>query len=130
VRVLVVDHQAPNHLRHGDATDLQPAAHQALVQVTAVSNRGDVPDDPKSGPGDRTVPLDAVTIAVLGAWRRQQAHERLAWGEGWTDTGLVFTTEDGRALSPQSVSLRFESLAYRSGLPAIRFHDLRHGAAS
>jgi len=25
---------------------------------------------------------------------------------------------------------RFESLAYRSGLPAIRFHDLRHGAAS
>jgi site-specific recombinase XerC len=42
----------------------------------------------------------------------------------------VFTREDGTALSPQWVSVRFESLAYRSGLPAIRFHDLRHGAAS
>jgi integrase len=96
----------------------------------ARADEEDNPDDPKSGSGDRTVPLDAVTIAVLRAWRRQQARERLAWGGGWADTGLVFTTEDGRALSPQWVSVRFESLAYRAGLPAIRFHDLRHGAAS
>jgi integrase len=88
------------------------------------------PDDPKSQSGDRTVPLDAVTIAVLRAWRKHQADERLALGPGWVDTGLVFTREDGTALSPQGVSARFESLAYRSGLPAIRFHDLRHGAAS
>jgi len=67
---------------------------------------------------------------ALRAWRKRQAEERLAWGSGWTDTGLVFTREDGTALSPQWVSVRFESLAYRSGLPAIRFHDLRHGAAS
>ena len=26
--------------------------------------------------------------------------------------------------------MRFETLAYRSGLPPVRFHDLRHGAAS
>jgi|SRR5208283_600074 len=28
------------------------------------------------------------------------------------------------------VSTRFEALAFRAGLPPIRFHDLRHGAAS
>ena len=30
----------------------------------------------------------------------------------------------------QWVSVRFETLAYRAGLPPVRFHDLRHGAAS
>ena len=28
------------------------------------------------------------------------------------------------------MSVRFETLAYRAGLPPVRFHDLRHGAAS
>lgn len=28
------------------------------------------------------------------------------------------------------MSVRFEILAYRAALPPIRFHDLRHGAAS
>jgi integrase len=28
------------------------------------------------------------------------------------------------------VSVRFETLAFRAGLPPVRFHDLRHGAAS
>ena len=28
------------------------------------------------------------------------------------------------------MSVRFEILAYRAGLPPVRFHDLRHGAAS
>ena len=30
----------------------------------------------------------------------------------------------------QWISVRFETLAYRAGLPPVRFHDLRHGAAS
>jgi integrase len=30
----------------------------------------------------------------------------------------------------QWTSVRFEILAYRSGLPPVRFHDLRHGTAS
>lgn len=30
----------------------------------------------------------------------------------------------------QWTSTRFETLAYRAGLPPVRFHDLRHGPAS
>jgi len=51
-------------------------------------------------------------------------------GPDWTDTGLLFTREDGTAVPPQWLSVRFETLAYRAGLPPVRFHDLRHGAAS
>ena len=87
-------------------------------------------DGPKSEHGYRVVPLPDVVIAALRAWRKAQLAERLAWGEAWTDTGRVFTREDGTAVPGQWASVRFETLAYRAGLPPVRFHDLRHGAAS
>jgi integrase len=87
-------------------------------------------DGPKSESGFRVVPLPDVVVAALRAWRKAQLAERLSWGEAWTDTGLVFTREDGTAVPGQWVSVRFETLAYRAGLPPVRFHDLRHGAAS
>jgi hypothetical protein len=86
--------------------------------------------DTKSDRSTRTVPLPAPVVAALHAWRKRQAAERLAFGPGWADTGLVFTKEDGTALPGQWVSVRFETLAYRAGLPPVRFHDTRHGAAS
>jgi integrase len=78
----------------------------------------------------RAVPLAVPVVAALRVWRRQQAAGRLAWGADWTDNGRVFTREDGTAVPGQWVSVRFETLACRSGLPPVRFHDLRHGAAS
>ena len=87
-------------------------------------------DGPKSEAGVRTVPLPTVVIQALRAWKAQQASDRLAWGRDWTDNGLVFTREDGSPVPGQWVSVRFETLTWRAGLPPIRFHDLRHGAAS
>ncbi len=87
-------------------------------------------DGPKSEAGVRVVPLPGPVMQALRPWRAQQAADRLAWGPDWADTGLVFTREDGTAVPGQWVSVRFETLAYRAGLPPIRFHDLRHGAAS
>jgi integrase len=59
-----------------------------------------------------------------------QAGAQLAWGPGWAETGLVFTREDGSALREGAISERFALLAGKACLPPIRFHDLRHGAAS
>jgi integrase len=42
----------------------------------------------------------------------------------------VFTREDGTPLRPAWISVRSATVAARAGLPPIRFHDLRHGAAS
>ena len=69
-------------------------------------------------------------MSVLQAWRRGQLAERLAMGEHWTDTGLVFTLEDGTAYYPDRLTDIFEREAFRAGLPPIRFHDSRHSAAS
>jgi len=105
-------------------TEVDLDAGIASVLVTAGG------EGPKSESGSRPVPLPEVVVEALRAWRRTQAAERLAWGPDYQDTGLVFTREDGSALSGQWVSTRFETLAFRSGLPPVRFHDLRHGAAS
>jgi hypothetical protein len=51
--------------------------------------------EPKTNKERRSVALDPVTAGALRSHRAAQAAERLARGEGWTDSGLVFTNEDG-----------------------------------
>jgi integrase len=101
-----------------------PCPHAADHALDGVGDLG------RAQAGVRVVPLPAPVVAALRAWRKQQAADRLAWGRAWPDSGLVFTREDGTAVPPQWASVRFEVLAYRAGLPPVRFHDLRHGAAS
>jgi integrase len=90
----------------------------------------DTLDSTKSADSDRQLVIDEGTAAVLRAWRKAQLAERLAWGSAWTDSGRVFTREDGTPLRPGWISVRFGALAKRRGLPPVRFHDLRHGTAS
>jgi integrase len=85
---------------------------------------------PKSEAGRRTVALDAGTVAALRAHRKRQMAERVEWGPAWVESGKVFTREDGSPLHPTSVTDRFHTIAEAGGLPPIRLHDLRHGAAS
>lgn len=87
-------------------------------------------EDAKADASDDWVRLEAVVMGALKEWRRQQTAERLLWGPDWHDTGRVFTHEDGTAYHPAQVSERFFRLAYKEGLPPIRLHDLRHGAAT
>ncbi|MDX3099706.1 tyrosine-type recombinase/integrase [Nonomuraea angiospora] len=87
-------------------------------------------DDTKTENSDRVIRIDEETLATLKAWRKRQAAKRLEWGEAWVDSGRVFTRENGEPLRPEWVSERFGTLAARAGLPPVRFHDLRHGAAT
>jgi integrase len=85
---------------------------------------------PKSEAGNRFIALDAGTVAALQAHKEQQDRERAAWGEAYQENGRVFTKENGEALHPAPVTARFHHLAEEIGLPPVRLHDLRHGAAS
>ncbi|MFI7707628.1 tyrosine-type recombinase/integrase [Nonomuraea sp. NPDC049480] len=102
------------------------AVAKQLVQVGWDFEEG----DPKTEASDGVIALDTGTVAVLREHRKQQLEEKLAWGEAWTDTGRIFTHEDGTELHPAWVSELFSQLAFKAGLPPIRLHDLRHCAAT
>jgi integrase len=116
-------------LRRDEAIGLTWAEVDTDEQVAWVRETGHG-EGTKSDAGVRAVPLAPPVLDALHAWRKKQAADQLAWGKDWTDNGLVFTREDGSPVPGQWVSTRFETLAYRAGLPPVRFHDLRHGAAS
>lgn len=71
------------------------------VQTARVQLGWEAAESPvKSAASDGVLAIDAGTVAVLKAWRRTQLAERLSMGEQWTDTGMVFTLEDGTAYNP------------------------------
>jgi hypothetical protein len=77
------------------------------------------------------IKIDRSAARVLEAWRERQLFERLEWGDGWTDSGRVFTREDGTPLRHRYASEYMRKvLIPRAGLPPVRFHDLRHGSTS
>lgn len=82
----------------------------------------------KSGAG-RVVHLSTGTINALRSWRRTQSTDRLAAGEAWGDSGLVFTDALGQGLLPKSVSQAFRRACDKVNVRRIRFHDLRHLSA-
>jgi integrase len=90
----------------------------------------------------RTLVLPDVCIKGLRAHRTRQLEERLKAGTRWVDTGLVFTTyrtckegkglrqKVGAGLHPRNVTRVLDRLLELAKLPHVRFHDLRHSAAS
>jgi integrase len=52
-------------------------------------------------------------------------------GQSWQDLDLVFRSRVGTTIGPSNlVHQHFYPLLRRAGLPHIRFHDLRHTAAT
>jgi integrase len=78
----------------------------------------------------RPLPMPGLATRALERQRAQQAADRLAAGESWQSTGLVFTTRLGTPVEPRNVNRRFQQLRERAGLPWLRLHDLRHGCAT
>jgi len=76
--------------------------------------------------GKRRVKLDEVTLDLFTAHRKRQLSERLAMGGSYTETGYVFTREDGLPVTLDHLTHLFRKLSVKAGLRVIRLHDLRH----
>ena len=86
--------------------------------------------EPKTSRSRRTVMLGHLAIAALRDHRKRQLEERLFAGATWRDQGLVFTNRTGGPLDPSWQTATFKAALGKAGLPAVRFHDLRHTAAT
>lgn len=88
---------------------------------------------PKTDSSMSSVMIDRGTVDVLREHRARQEAERQARldaAKAWTDTGKVFTDEDGSWLHPDVVSKEFRRILEAADLPPINLRDLRHGAAA
>jgi integrase len=79
---------------------------------------------------ERRVGIGARTVAVLKAHKKRQLEERMA-ASSWADPSLVFPNTKGKVRRRDSVMRSLRKMLAEADLPAeIRFHDLRHTAAT
>ena len=85
--------------------------------------------EPKTARSKREVHLSLMAVEALKQHRVRQLERRLLGL--WEDHDLVFASGFGRPLDGNNLRTRsFARLLKRAGLPAMRFHTLRHSAAT
>ncbi|MHB8393425.1 MAG: tyrosine-type recombinase/integrase [Candidatus Dormibacteria bacterium] len=106
----------------------------ATFQVTGTLTRdgqGLVVTAPKTARSRRQVVLSPPSVAALLRHRSQQAAERERMGAIWVNHDLVFPNVIGGPMQRDHLVRRhFVPLLRRTGLSDLRFHDLRHTAAT
>lgn len=87
--------------------------------------------EPKTARSRRTMLMPQLVVSALRDHRRRQLEERLWAGSRWHEEwDLVFATTIGTPLDARNVSTAFSRALAAAGLRRIRFHDLRHSAAT
>lgn len=110
-----------------DLASARLAIRQALVRTGGKWSL----DEPKTDQSRRSVALSRRAAKALQTHRIRQQRCRLAAGPAWTDHDLLFTDDWGEPLYGAHITERhFKPLLRRAGLPVVRFHDLRHSAAT
>ena len=104
---------------------------QGVLQVRYTLQQGGVLGEPKTAKGRRQIDLPLLSVEALQRHRIQQLKDRMEAGASWVDSDFVFTNAVGKYIDPDNLRHRsFGPLLRRAGLPQIRFHDLRHTAAT
>jgi integrase len=101
----------------------------AVVQSAEQTRAGVRYKEPKSGQM-RTVALSPAVVTELRAHRARQAESLLSLGVRLDADGFVVAQADGSSYDPDSISKEWRLRIIKSGLPRIRFHDLRHTHAT
>jgi len=113
-----------------DAVDFEYGRVHVVRSLQRRTGVGLVFGDPKTDGSRRTVFFSEQARAALREQRARQLEERLLAGPLWQEHGLVFARPDGLPHDPGTVSQSFGRAARTAGIPHIRFHDLRHTAAT
>ena len=110
--------------------DLERRSLQVRRTVSLIHGHGYIETEPKTAKGRRKIVLPQPVVEVLKQHRAHQLEPRLKAGDGWHDHDLVFCNIYGDYLHPDRMVERFQQLLKEAGLPHLRFHDLRHSAAT
>lgn len=111
--------------------DLDGGKLRVTATLQGTENGKPVFAEPKTARSRREVHMSAVAVDALRRHRLIQLQERIRRANEWQDFDLVFTNELGRPLDGNNFRQRaFAKVLKKAGLPPMRFHDLRHTAAT
>jgi integrase len=98
---------------------------------TKMPGKGYVEAEPKTQKSRRSIVIAPFALEALSQHRTRQLEAKLKAGPFWQDHDYVFCTSIGTHLNPtRDILDQLKLLLKKAGLPNIRFHDLRHSAAT
>lgn len=102
------------------------------VNHTAVQTIGSVvyEDSTKNKSSLRTLPLTDGVKKYLLELKAHQENMAMIMGDCYHKSEYICCYDDGKEIRPDYVTHKFGKILANSNLPKIRFHDLRHSAAS
>ena len=106
---------------------------RTLSRVPTVMGEGAgslVESEPKTRQSRRSIVLAGFALDALRKHKQLQDEWQKEAGDSWEGRDYVFCTPLGRGIHPNTLRKQFIALVGKAGVPAIRFHDLRHSVAS
>lgn len=110
--------------------DMETGTLRICRQVQRVKDVGLVFSEPKSEKSRRLIILGPEAIKRLQKHADRQYQQKLFAGDRWMENDLIFPNTIGKPKEQNRLLKDFKILADAAGLPRIRFHDLRHTAAT
>ena len=93
-------------------------------------NVGMYEDTTKTESSERYVKLPQSVMTMLSEFREYQDKIREQMGEGWQESGKIFTQYNGLPIHPSSVTSWLRKFTERNGLPHVTPHMLQHTSAT
>jgi integrase len=84
----------------------------------------------KTETSEAPLPLPDLCVTALNIRKTKQDADRARAGNGWMDTGLVFTTRYGTPIEPRNFNRSFDRCIRAARVPRITVHGTRKTCAS
>jgi len=91
---------------------------------------GSVSGAPKTQSGYRTIRLGETSLNELREHKKRVEDDRDKAFDSWKENDLIFPSKIGAPFSKKDLQDDFADMLKAANLPKIRFHDLRHTAAT
>ncbi|MFD1660009.1 tyrosine recombinase XerC [Streptomyces caeni] len=106
--------------------DLKLATLETSNTRTMVGNSRVLEKDTKTEAGERVLPLPGAVLDALKKFRAVQAREKLAAGEGYTDSGYVVVDQLGIPRNTRHLREHAYRLMRELEMRRVRLYDARH----
>ncbi len=87
-------------------------------------------DKTKNASSHRSFPLSDEARSIFEKLKQDETENKMLCGKSYQQNSYIFKWPDGKPFTPDYVSKHFKLILKNSGLPHIRFHELRHSCAS